>query len=495
MPLRAPTGHFFRQKALTMDRLRNRFFSALDTDVSEAREHLDSLGQTIARSIMQRLGEAVAGKDELRSALRAYFGDTLATALEPSTVDAGRKELVALHRRLSECYDRFTESAEHLEHTTGALLHGQPAEFEAAASEVLAELLGANAVSHPDRRDQEGGDLMLRLPKQPDRVVEAKSVTGAAHYAHLAHVLEQVKKYEEVTGRPARGMLLINALRDVPLLERPPLSARLTEEAEELSVHILTAERLVQAHHILHLEGDPAKAREWLQLSALDSRRKPAELKEAVLDLEHRLYRLFLRIVAARGWLDQLKQLLQPTLLQSVEKLYWKSGEELPERVKTGLQKFLDARDRVARGETMRKAELLRALDLGLDVLKALESFPREVVTVLDPHVDLFVDAQGKKPRKDVHGVMLETSGAGGPPIRVYPTTRDYKAGQILSWEWSFQRAYPESWYRDKDGSPRYAWSESLEFVGRPLTDLDRVPAEERRPAQILRLLSVESSL
>ncbi len=495
MPLRPPSGHFFRQKALTIERLRGRFFSALDTDVAEAREHLDSLAQTMARSIMQRFGESLAGKDELRKALAAYFGGTLAETFDPPTGRAGTRELVGLHRRLSECYGRITENAQHLEHTTAALLHGQPAEFEAAVSEVLAEILGPKAIKQPRGHDHGMGDIWLQMPKHPDLIAAMKSVAGRAHHSHLAQTLECVARYEETTGRPARAVLLINALRDVPMLERPPLTSKLVEEAEELSVHILTAERLVQAHHMLHVEGGPDQARDWLQLSRLDARKKPAELTTAVLDLEHKLYHLFLRIVAARGWLDQLKQLLQPTLVQSVEKLYWKSGEVMTERVKTSLEKFLEVHSQVARGEPMRKAQLLRALDLGLDAVKALESFPRGTMTVLDPQVQLFADAQGTMPRKHVHGVVLDVSGAGVPPIRVYPTTRTYERGQTLSLEWSFERACKESWYREKDGSLKHAWTESAEFVGRPLTDLDQVPVDDRRPARVLRLLSVQSSL
>lgn len=56
---------------------------------------------------------------------------------------------------------------------------------------------------------------------------------------------------------------------------------------------------------------------------------------------------------------------------------------------------------------------------------------------------------------------------------RIFPTTRDhFKKGKRVAWEWSDHRSWGESWYRDPDSNEiKYAWTGSLEFVGRHLED------------------------
>jgi hypothetical protein len=117
--------------------------------------------------------------------------------------------------------------------------------------------------------------------------------------------------------------------------------------------------------------------------------------------------------------------------------------------------------------------EVLSAVDSGITIGRAIQSFPREVNIVAHAAVVVFTDASGTQIRQDVTAVILDTRSAGGVlhRKRVYPTTRtDYKPGDVVTWEWALDRIVEESWYRDpEDGAVKYAWTSSGLFVGRPI--------------------------
>lgn len=139
------------------------------------------------------------------------------------------------------------------------------------------------------------------------------------------------------------------------------------------------------------------------------------------------------------------------------------------------VREFRDVRRRIVHGSDVSEHEVLRAIDLGSSILQALRRVPREVHVVVAPSVEVFEDNLGTKPR-DVRAVLLESTnvvdGRPGSP-RAFPTRRDYKKGQTVSWEWKFDTIWDESWYRDLDtGQIAYAWTSSAEFDGRPLEEL-----------------------
>jgi hypothetical protein len=135
------------------------------------------------------------------------------------------------------------------------------------------------------------------------------------------------------------------------------------------------------------------------------------------------------------------------------------------------VREFRDVRRRIVHGSDVSGHEVLRAIDLGSSILQALRRVPREVHVVVAPSVE----SSRTKPR-DVRAVLLESTNLvdrrpGSP--RAFPTRRDYKKGQTVSWEWKFDTIWDESWYRDPDtGQIAYAWTSSAEFDGRPLKSL-----------------------
>lgn len=148
----------------------------------------------------------------------------------------------------------------------------------------------------------------------------------------------------------------------------------------------------------------------------------------------------------------------------------------LPSHVPSSLKFFWDARNRIIHGGQADPAEILRAIDSGITILKALQAFPREVNVVYHPGVTVYRDPMCQTPWPNVRGVILETETPGGTKkfFRIFPTTRThFKKGKRVAWEWSDQQSWGEAWYKDPDtGEVKAAWSSAMEFVGRHLDEL-----------------------
>jgi hypothetical protein len=147
---------------------------------------------------------------------------------------------------------------------------------------------------------------------------------------------------------------------------------------------------------------------------------------------------------------------------------------DLSPPIREAVNEFREVRNKIVHGRGASDDEVLRAIDSGLRILRAVESIPVEVHVVYDPAVRIFADDAGQSLRP-VHGVLLESQARGGEPeYRIYPTSRpDLEKGKAVTWEWSFDRIWGESWYRDpRDGAIKYAWTSSAEFAGRHIEDL-----------------------
>jgi hypothetical protein len=130
-------------------------------------------------------------------------------------------------------------------------------------------------------------------------------------------------------------------------------------------------------------------------------------------------------------------------------------------------------RNRLIHGYGATDDEVLRAIDSGITILKALRALPRSPNIVYWPCAELFSDPEGKNRLEGVCGVMFETRGPTGDHL-IFPTKRkDYQRGQRLSWEWYAGKVYGETWYKVPDsGEIKRAWLGSAEFAGRDIEDL-----------------------
>jgi hypothetical protein len=117
-------------------------------------------------------------------------------------------------------------------------------------------------------------------------------------------------------------------------------------------------------------------------------------------------------------------------------------------------------------------AEILRAIDSGLKILETLQSIHRGVYFVHKHDVKVYSDRECTQLRPDVRGVILAMgSPKGSQAYHIYPTTRtDYRKDMQVAWEWSSENSWGQTWYRDTDTNEiMLAWSDAMEFVGRPL--------------------------
>ena len=105
-----------------------------------------------------------------------------------------------------------------------------------------------------------------------------------------------------------------------------------------------------------------------------------------------------------------------------------------------------------------------------------LDTNPRRSYIVTENKVLLLSDPEGKTLRSDVHGVLLQTLGPRGgiEGFKVYPTRKTFFNGQSVSWEWNLRGPeWGETWYLDPVSNEiKFAFSGSLEFIGRPLEEI-----------------------
>ena len=469
IPIAPPGRSVLKDKTLTIESFRSRFFRSFeDDDLEEARNMLASLAQSMIRLILGRLKETPAGKPDILSLLTIYFGTKMAKDFRAAIsleCSVDKKELVLLHRRISDYYSYYMDDAEHLEGMADALLRGQSAGFERAANTALKAILEESYQAESSSQQWET-DGVISLAKHPDFVVEMKSLAGPVSTIHITKVVELVADHQERTNTPSRGLLLVNSLRDVPVLERTPVDSRVLSTAQKTGVDIVTSATLLRALHVLHLEKNPKQALRLLSLKQL--KHNGEELRDELVEINDRIERTLRQIVAARGWLDQGKSIFAPSLGGTLEKLYHKSSQPLSRSLVNTVEKFMAALTK----STPTKAELVDGINNGLEILRTLRDFPRGTYTVVDVQLPIYEDSEGAVLREDVSGVLIEVTGSDTHRQQIFPTKEAYELGDQLSWEWNAQRGWDESWYRDHDGRVHYAWLSSLEFVGRPLRSL-----------------------
>lgn len=193
--------------------------------------------------------------------------------------------------------------------------------------------------------------------------------------------------------------------------------------------------------------------------------------KVALIRLASELEKQARQLLATTGHLNGRTHI---PVSQAIVELHEKFG--LPRHVPSSLNLFWETRNRLIHGGEGTDEDVLRAVDSGLTIFKALQALPREVTTVRHPGVELFSDADLTRVIPNAKGVILETITPGGlaKSLRIFPTTQThYQRGRQVAWEWSMQNAWGQSWYRDPDtGQVKCAFHRSAEFVGRHLDEL-----------------------
>ncbi|MBD9361827.1 hypothetical protein [Methylomonas fluvii] len=193
--------------------------------------------------------------------------------------------------------------------------------------------------------------------------------------------------------------------------------------------------------------------------------------KAALISLAAELERLAREVLATTGHLRGRRFV---PIQQAIAEVHQSYG--LAAHVPSSLHHFWDVRNRLIHKNEGTNEDILRAIDSGISILRALQAMPREVNVVHDPNVPVFSDQALTTPITNVHGVLLETHSAGGvsKTFRIYPSSQSHFAkGKQVSWEWNMSLVVGQAWYRDPTtGESKEAWSSSAEFIGRHLDEL-----------------------
>lgn len=193
--------------------------------------------------------------------------------------------------------------------------------------------------------------------------------------------------------------------------------------------------------------------------------------KAALISLAAELERLAREVLASTGHLRGRRFV---PIQQAIAEVHSTYG--LAAHVPSSLHHFWDVRNRlIHRGEGTDE-DILRAIDSGLAILRALHAMPRETNIVSDPNVTVYSDAELTSPMANVHGVLLETSSPGGvsKSFRIFPTSQShFQRGKQVSWEWNMSLVVGPAWHRDPaTGQAKQSWGSSAEFIGRHLDEL-----------------------
>lgn len=185
-----------------------------------------------------------------------------------------------------------------------------------------------------------------------------------------------------------------------------------------------------------------------------------------LIRLSVELERAVSELLLSAGW---TLPSLRPGLQAGVERLV--EVGVLTRSAASALTIFRDVRNEVIHGgRKYSEAEIIRAIDAAIPLLRAVLAIPRESNFVFAPGISLFRDEHLSERIADATGVMLKTRSGGGveTSYRIFPTTRvDYEAGRQVAWEWG-PRQWGPAWYQDPTtGQVKQGWSGSMEFVGR----------------------------
>jgi hypothetical protein len=150
--------------------------------------------------------------------------------------------------------------------------------------------------------------------------------------------------------------------------------------------------------------------------------------RASLLNLAEQIERRVALLLAQTGWMPSPPGLSFAALVDYVE-----TQGYFPRSLTSSLRVFWQIRNSIIHGpSSVNDDEALRAIDMGVSILKMLDGIPHEIHRVYHPGVPIYADAAGSAPRDGVLAVLLESTSPGGTrkERRVYPTTKtDYVRG------------------------------------------------------------------
>jgi hypothetical protein len=192
--------------------------------------------------------------------------------------------------------------------------------------------------------------------------------------------------------------------------------------------------------------------------------------KGGLLLLSAEIERTLREILLSNGW----AQTGRPLPLSRSLELLAKNGS-LPASLLEATRNFYRVRNEIAHGiGAASEGEVLRAVYAGTEIYRALTAVPHATHTVLAADLALYGDPDGQQPHPEFRAVLLSHEakpGRGRVTESVHPIRPGtFRVGQKVSWHWNMSVVVGESWYQDPNtGKPKYAWTSSALFDGRPL--------------------------
>jgi hypothetical protein len=135
---------------------------------------------------------------------------------------------------------------------------------------------------------------------------------------------------------------------------------------------------------------------------------------------------------------------------------------------------FWNARNRVIHGKRggLTDRDVAALIDSGLRLMAIIRSSRYALVTGqpalrVTSIVPLYADASAMVADPHVRGVFLQPITVAPPEPAIYPTTRGYNVGDMVTWRYDIEERIGPFWYRDPaTGDIRKAWDKSAAFIG-----------------------------
>jgi len=191
--------------------------------------------------------------------------------------------------------------------------------------------------------------------------------------------------------------------------------------------------------------------------------------KAGLLLLSAEIERSLREILLSNGWAQPGRPL---SISRSLELLA--ANGSLPTALLGATRDFYRVRNEIAHGIGASEGDVLRAVDAGTEIYRALTSVPHATHTVVAADLPLYSDPDGKHPYPDLRAVVLSNEakpGRGRVTESAHPVRPGaFLVGQKVSWHWDMSHVVGEAWYHDpQTGNPKYGWTSSALFDGKPL--------------------------
>jgi hypothetical protein len=212
-------------------------------------------------------------------------------------------------------------------------------------------------------------------------------------------------------------------------------------------------------------DKDPQKSDEILKISIADP-------TIGIVVLSKEIEKELLKITASIGLLKELQnKSVAYTFQVLVER------KQLADSILKSVKIFWDLRNKIVHGKEIEdEKQIIRVLDIGINLLNTLKNVPRAKYIVYKKDIEVFSDPKCETKRTDVKGVIFETISSESihTSYNLRATTKNfYQEGDMVAWEWSFDNQWDRTFYKDPDtGKIVKAFDSSAEFVGRPIKNL-----------------------